>query len=145
ARCDSDCRGCFLIISKSVFRFVAFLGSICVAALPAVAKSPAQTQRKLKLYVSVGMEGVAGVVTADQLGPAGFEYERFRRFMTNETLAAIAAAKAAGATEIVVGDSHGNGESLLIDQFPKDVRIVRAWPRHGGMMAGLDSSFDAAM
>jgi len=91
------------------------------------------------------MEGVAGVVTADQLGPAGFEYERFRHFMTNETLAAIRAAKESGASEVVVSDSHGNGESLLIDEFPKDVRIVRSWPRHGGMMAGLDPSFDAAL
>jgi D-amino peptidase len=65
--------------------------------------------------------------------------------MTNETLAAIRAAKEAGAGEIVVSDSHGNGENLLIEEFPKDVRIVRAWPRHGGMMAGLDSSFSAAM
>jgi len=65
--------------------------------------------------------------------------------MTNETLAAIRAAKESGASEVVVSDSHGNGESLLIDEFPKDVRIVRSWPRHGGMMAGLDPSFDAAL
>src|SRR5438046_805597 len=101
--------------------------------------------KKLKIYLSVDMEGVAGVVTADQLGPGGFEYERFRHFMTNETLAAVKAAKESGTTEIVVSDSHGNGESLLIDEFPKDMRIVRSWPRHGGMMAGLDSSFDAAL
>ena len=125
--------------------FLVFLSAVCVAALPAAAQSPAQTQRKLKIYISVDMEGVAGVVTADQLGPAGFEYERFRHFMTNETLAAIRAAKESGATEVVVSDSHGNGESLLIDEFPKDVRIVRSWPRHGGMMAGLDASFDAAL
>jgi D-amino peptidase len=111
---------------------------------PTTAVRP-QSSKKLKIYISVDMEGIAGVVTADQLGPTGFEYERFRRFMTNETLAAINAAKEAGATEIVVSDSHGNGESLLIDLFPKEVRIVRAWPRHGGMMAGLDPSFDAAL
>lgn len=91
------------------------------------------------------MEGVAGVVTADQLLPSGFEYERFRRFMTDETLAAVSAAKQAGATEIVVSDSHGNGENLLIELFPKDVRVVRSWPRHGGMMAGLDRSFAGAL
>src|SRR4029450_11112628 len=32
----------------------------------------------LKVYISADMEGVAGVVTPDQLGPAGFEYERVR-------------------------------------------------------------------
>jgi D-amino peptidase len=111
----------------------------------AKSQTPASAAKKLKIYISVDMEGVAGVVTADQLGPGGFEYERFRHFMTNETLAAVNAARGAGATEIVVSDSHGNGESLLIDEFPKEVRIVRSWPRHGGMMAGLDSSFDAAL
>lgn len=109
------------------------------------AQEHADSGKKLKVYISVDMEGVAGVVTPDQLGPGGFEYERFRHFMTDETLAAVRAAKEAGAGEIVVSDSHGNGENLLIEEFPKDVRIVRAWPRHGGMMAGLDSSFSAAM
>jgi len=89
------------------------------------------------------MEGVAGVVTGDQLSPTGFEYERFRGFMTNEVLAAIDGARAAGATEILVSDSHGNGENLLIERFPKDVQVVRAWPRPLAMMQGIDGSFDA--
>ena len=91
------------------------------------------------------MEGVAGVVTGDQLGPQGFEYERFRGFMTNEVLAAIEGARAAGATEILVSDSHGNGENLLIERFPKDVQIVRSWPRPLAMMEGIDASFDAVL
>jgi D-amino peptidase len=99
----------------------------------------------LKIYISVDMEGVAGVVTGDQLGPTGFEYERFRKFMTDEAVAAVKGAKAAGATEVVVADSHGNGESLLIEAFPAYVQIVRSWPRHGSMMAGLDGSFAAAV
>src|SRR5690349_23063666 len=113
-----------------------------LASLSPTARAQGNTSaaKKLKIYISVDMEGIAGVVTADQLGPGGFEYERFRHFMTNETLAAVSAANQSGATEIVVSDSHGNGESLLIDEFPKGVRIVRSWPRHGGMMAGLDGS-----
>ena len=99
----------------------------------------------MKIYISVDMEGIAGVVTNDQLGPPGFEYERFRGFMTNETLAAIEGARAAGATEFVVSDSHGNGESLLIEKFPKDVTVVRAWPRPLAMMQGIDESFAGAL
>ncbi|HEX3396953.1 MAG TPA: M55 family metallopeptidase [Steroidobacteraceae bacterium] len=116
--------------------------AISSAATSANPKTPAAP---LKVYISVDMEGVAGVVTGDQLIPGGFEYERFRRFMTDEAVAAVRGAQAAGATEVVVSDSHGNGESLLIELFPKDVRIVRSWPRHGEMMAGLDSSFGAAL
>lgn len=106
---------------------------------------PAAAQPKLKVYISADMEGVAGVVTQDQLGPQGFEYERFRGFMTNEVLAAIEGARAAGATEFLVSDSHGNGENLLIERFPKDVQIVRSWPRPLAMMQGIDASFDAIL
>ena len=124
----------------------ASLVGVCGVALPlAVYPANVKAAAPLKVYISVDMEGVAGVVTADQLIPGGFEYERFRRFMTDEAVAAVRGAQAAGATEVVVSDSHGNGESLLVELFPKDVRIVRSWPRHGEMMAGLDSSFAAAL
>jgi len=120
--------------------------AVCVShLLTASEQGHARASGKLKVYISADMEGVAGVVTADQLQPDGFEYERFRRFMTDETLAAVRAAKEAGATDIVVSDSHGNAENLLIELFPKDVRIVRGYPRHGIMMAGLDTTFDAAL
>ena len=101
--------------------------------------------RKLKVHISVDMEGVVGAVTGDQLGPTGFEYSRFREFMTREALAAVEAARAAGATQVVVADSHGNGENLLIEQFPPDVRIIRSWPRPLSMMAGVDDNVDAAI
>ena len=79
-----------------------------------------------KVYISADMEGLTGAVTSEQLGPSGFEYQRFREFMTEEVLAAIRGARAAGATEFLVSDSHGNGQNLLIDRFPKDVQIVRS-------------------
>lgn len=119
-------------------------GLLCSGATHSL-EPAARGAEKLKVYISVDMEGVAGVVTPDQLGPNGFEYERFRRFMTDEALASVRAAEEAGASEIVVSDSHGNGENLLIELFPKDVRIVRSWPRRGAMMAGIDRSFTAAV
>lgn len=121
------------------------LASIGAAALSrdAGVGAASQAQARLKVLISVDMEGVAGVVTAEQLGPAGFEYGRFREFMTREAIAAIDAAKAAGATEIIVADAHGNGQNLLIDQFSPDVRVIRSWPRRLGMVAGLDETVDA--
>jgi len=97
-----------------------------------------------RIFLSVDMEGVAGAVTGEQLGTGGFEYQRFREFVTQETLAAIQGAREAGATSFVVADSHGNGQNLLIERFPDDVEIVRSWPRPLGMMEGIDDSFDAA-
>lgn len=114
-----------------------------LAILLFLASAPAFGQ--LKVYISADMEGIAGVVSGEQLGPQGFEYQRFREFMTNEVLAAIEGARAAGATEILVSDSHGNGQNLLVEKFSKDVQIVRSWPRPLMMMQGIDSTFAAVL
>jgi D-amino peptidase len=102
-------------------------------------------QGSRKLFISVDMEGIAGVVTGEQLGPGGFEYERFRRFTTEEVLAVIRGARDAGVTEFLVADAHGNGQNLLLELFPADVQVIRSWPRPLGMMEGIDSTFDAAV
>jgi len=114
------------------------------AALGALLALPA-LGAPVKVYISADMEGVGGVVSGDQLSPSSFEYERFRGFMTNEVLAAIEGARAAGATEFLVSDSHGNGENLLIEKFPKDVQIVRSWPRPLAMMQGIDDTYSAVL
>jgi D-amino peptidase len=111
----------------------------------AVWLAPAVAQKPLRVLVSVDMEGIAGTVTGDQLGPTGFEYGRFREFTTREAVAAVTAAKAAGATDVIVADAHGNGENLLIEQFPPDVRVIRSWPRQLGMVAGVDQQVDAVV
>lgn len=121
-------------------------GLLALVALPFVAL-PLAAQRPLKVYISADMEGITGVASADQLGPAAFEYQRAREWMTGDVLAAIQGARDAGATEFVISDSHGNGQSLLIDRLPTDVpiRIVRSFPRPLGMMEGIDSTFGAVI
>jgi D-amino peptidase len=122
-----------------VTRLLLFL--VCGSLLP----TPLAAQGVRRLFISVDMEGIAGVVTGEQLGPGGFEYERFRRFTTEEVLAVIRGARAAGVTEFLVADAHGNGQNLLIELLPPDVQVVRSWPRPLGMMEGIDSTFDAAV
>ncbi|NNF26010.1 MAG: M55 family metallopeptidase [Gemmatimonadetes bacterium] len=121
------------------------LGIALAAGLVVSPPVQGQAGTGLRVYISADMEGITGVVTGAQLGPSGFEYGRFREFMTAEVVAAIEGALAAGADEILVSDSHGNGQNLLIDRLPEDVQIIRAWPRPLGMMEGIDESFDAAL
>jgi D-amino peptidase len=120
------------------------IGALAASVLAALAAS-ATAKDGRRIFVSVDMEGIAGVVSNEQLGPPGFEYERFRQFMTEETNVAIAAAREAGATEFVVSDSHGNMQNLLIEKLPKDVLVVRSAPRPLMMMQGLDESFDGVI
>ncbi len=113
---------------------------VAMLAVPAFAQEAGR-----KLYISVDMEGLAGAVSGDQLGPSGFEYSQFREFMTREVLAAIRGARSAGFSEFLISDSHGNGENIRLDMLPDDVQIVRSWPRPLMMMEGIDASFDAAI
>ncbi len=101
--------------------------------------------KKMKIYISADMEGVVGAVTGEQLGPSGFEYQRFREFMTQEVNAAIEAAFEAGATEVTVSDSHGNAQNLLIEKLPKNTLLIRGFPRPLSMMQGIDETFDGVI
>jgi D-amino peptidase len=127
------------------------IGTLCFAIAISMLcfNSPGHAQggqgKKMKIYISADMEGVVGVVTQEQLGPSGFEYQRAREFMTEEVKAAIEAAFEAGATEIMVSDSHGNGQNLLIEKLPRNITLVRAFPRPLTMMQGIDETFDGVI
>ena len=103
----------------------------------------------MKIYISVDIEGITGLVSWSQCSrPDGksFDYAFARRMMSHDLNAAIRGARAAGATEIVVKDSHGNSKNLLIEDLEPGIELISG---HGsgidGMMMGLDDSFDAAM
>ncbi len=82
--------------------------------------------QKLKVYISADMEGIGGVSTWQiQAGSQGREYEKFRRVMTQEVNAAIAGAFDAGATEVLVSDSHGDGQNIDVELLDKRARLIR--------------------
>ncbi len=111
-----------------------------------VATSAAAQLRKLKVYISADMEGIGGVSTWQvQAAMQGREYEKFRKLMTQEVNAAIAGAFDAGATEVLVSDSHADGQNIDVELLDKRARLIRAWPRPLVMMQGIDNSFDAAV
>jgi D-amino peptidase len=128
---------------SSIFRvFVC----ICLLTLTAAGQSAQSRQVKpLRIFISVDLEGIAGVVDPAQLGPGGFEYEHARHLMTGEANAAIDGALRAGATEITVADGHGNGLSILPEELNPKARLIRSWPRPLGMMDGIDRGFDAVL
>ncbi len=119
---------------------------ILAGAVLLLAASFAAAQGKpLKVYISADMEGIGGVSTGVQTGSQGREYEKFRRLMTEEVNAAIAGAFDAGASEVLVSDSHGDGQNIDVELLDKRARLIRAWPRPLGMMQGVDDSFGAVV
>jgi D-amino peptidase len=118
---------------------------LLLGALLLIAVRVSAQQGGLKVYISTDMEGIGGVSTWDvQASSRGREYEKFRRLMTEEVNAAIAGAFDAGATDVLVSDSHGDGQNIDVELLDKRVRLIRAWPRPLDMMEGVDSSFAAA-
>ena len=104
------------------------------------------SQTKLKVFISVDMEGVAGVVSGKECSPSGPDYNLFRRLMTLETNAAIEGALAAGATEVVVRDGHGSKTNSLPDLLCEEARLLRGvTKRPENMMLGIDETFDAVI
>jgi D-amino peptidase len=117
-----------------------------VAVGLALVLAASASAQDLKVFISVDMEGITGVVNWEDVSREGKDYGLFRRIMTEETNAAIEGALAAGATEITVRDSHGSARNILPDQLNPAARLIRDWsggPK--GMMEGVDERYDAVI
>jgi D-amino peptidase len=94
----------------------------------------------MKVFVAVDMEGVAGLVQWD-----GAEESLQRKLMTEEVNAAARGAFAAGATEVVAGESHGKMRNLLPELLDPRVSHLAGQPKPFNHMGGIDASFDVAL
>ena len=99
----------------------------------------------MKIYISVDIEGVAGVVSLQEGNPGNPEYEQARRLMTLEANAAICGAFEAGASEVLVNDSHGPMINLLPELLDPRAELIRGNVKFMGMFAGLDASYAGVM
>ena len=123
-------------------RVLAVFSVLMVAA----SLSNAQAGEGIKVFISVDMEGITGVVNWEDVRRDGKDYDLFRMTMTKETNAAIEGALDAGATEIVVRDSHGSARNILPEELNRNAKLIRDWSGGvKGMMDGIDESFDAVI
>jgi len=100
----------------------------------------------MKVFISADIEGITTTTAWDETNPSHPSYALHAGQMTEEVLAAIAGAKEAGATEIVVKDAHGPGRNIDPTRMPSGVSLIRSWRGSPYSMAeGVDSTFDAAM
>jgi len=94
----------------------------------------------VKVFVSVDMEGVSGLVRWQDVIRDGMDFQRNRRLMTQDANAAVAGAFEGGAQEVVVEENHGVEDlcDLLIDEIDPRCRVVRGAGRPTATtMAGL--------
>lgn len=99
----------------------------------------------MKVFISVDIEGIAGFVHWDQCTDGNPMYNQAMALMTGEANAAIAGAFDAGATEVVVDDSHGSQRNMSPLDLDPRARLITGGTKPLSMMQGVDESFDAAI
>jgi D-amino peptidase len=100
----------------------------------------------MKLFISVDMEGSTGLERLEEIfrGLPGFD--TFRQIMAGDCNAVIQGAIEAGASEIVVSDSHGYMCNMRPDDLIRGVQLRRGqMTRQWCQMKTFDGSFDAAI
>jgi D-amino peptidase len=132
----------------------AILGLLALAALCAVLfpllslKLPGEQRgegQKLKVYISVDMEGICGVVAVEQTTPGNPEYVAAKKWMADDANAAIDGAFRAGATEVVVNDSHGSQRNIDPGDLNPKAVLISGSPKPQSMMQGIDDTYDAVL
>lgn len=100
----------------------------------------------LNVFISVDMEGIAGITTLRQTVRGTDDYPWGREIMTDEANAAIAGACDSGARKVVVSDSHGDMGNLLPHKIDERAELVQGTPKVPfSMMTGIDDDMSCAL
>jgi len=99
----------------------------------------------VKVHISVDMEGISGIADPADTTRGAPNYEYCRTLMTGECNAAIEGCYAAGATEVIVNDSHGGMLNLIQGQLDRRARIIRGRSKPFGMMQGIGQDTAATL
>jgi D-amino peptidase len=100
---------------------------------------------KLKVYISADMEGITGVVASEQCTPGNPEYAAARKWMAEDVNAAVEGAFRAGASEVVVNDSHGSMRNIDPGDLNPRAVLISGSPKPLSMMQGIDDSYNAVV
>ncbi len=98
----------------------------------------------MKVFISIDIEGIEGVVSLEHTRREGKDYEKARGWMTNHLLCVINSLNKNGVEEIIVNDSHGDMTNILFDEIPENVRLITGNLKRLSMVEGVEKS-DAAI
>ena len=95
----------------------------------------------MKVYMSVDLEGITGVVGSKQVMKNPGALPEVRELVTGDVNAAIEGAKEAGADTIWVNENH-SGYELLFEKIDPIAEVLLGNPKPLQTIDGIDSSFD---
>jgi D-amino peptidase len=98
-----------------------------------------------KVYISVDMEGVAGVSHGKPTARGDALYPQSVELMNGEANAAVEGAFAGGATDVTVNDSHGGMFNLTPETLDPRARLVQGKKPFSMVEAAREGDFDVAL
>ena len=131
---------------KARHDMISFRSATLGVALSLLVASPAAAQDGPRVFVSVDMEGIGGIGTGRMTNSGGGkDYSLGRELMTAEVNTVVRELFAAGASHVLVNDSHGDMQNVLHTQLDPRVEYIQGNTKPLGMVQGLDGSYDAAV
>ncbi len=99
-----------------------------------------------RVYLSVDMEGLAGVALREQISRhiGGRQYQQGRRLVMAEVNAAVAGAFDGGATDVIVHDNHGSSMNMIVEQLDPRAHVYMGnlpYPQHAVLEPDIDLYF----
>lgn len=95
----------------------------------------------MKVFISIDMEGISGIVDRDQFIPDGRRYERARESMMGDLGAVLKAlGQAPDVESVIVNDSHDGMLNILSENIPRKVRLISGGTKLWSMNQGVDEA-----
>jgi len=97
-----------------------------------------------KVYISVDLEGLNGVVYDHQTNKSGgIAYDQVCKELHTELKLITETLTANGVKYITINDAHTKMDNLILEGLPDNVELISGKPKPVSMVHGLDSSYSA--
>lgn len=98
-----------------------------------------------KVYISVDIEGMEGVVSQLQTSRSNPDFNIARKRLAEDVNAAVRASLDCGAEEIVVCDSHADMENIILEDLHPEAKLISGAIRSSLQMEMIEDGFDAVI
>jgi D-amino peptidase len=100
----------------------------------------------VRVFISVDMEGISGIVDRTMTSRTEPDYEKGRQLMAGDVNAAIEGILSVDPEAVIkVCDGHGGMNNINPVELHRSATIVRGNPKPLSQVSGIDGGFDAAM
>lgn len=98
----------------------------------------------MKVFISADMEGAFGITTFHQVSASNSEFQTYRKVWIDDLNALASGAFEAGATEVLVNESHEGMNYIHPDLIDPRITYISGRLKALNQMEGLDKSFATA-